>query len=113
MPAAKDVKPKKWKKITVLFDNEQYSVISGIYDFEDPQGNKQFVLGERWNGSSKHPLGFPNVAGYPIWHVVPSFLALPILDGLLKESRGSNKKHCRYLQKVQEEINRQRGYSSK
>jgi hypothetical protein len=25
------------------------------------------------------------VAGYPVWHVVPRFLELPILHGLLEE----------------------------
>jgi len=79
MPTATEVKPEKWSEIWVLFDNGKYSVISGVYD-----GSRR-KLGERWNGDSNFPLGFPNVAGHSVWHVVPRFLEIPLLHGLLDE----------------------------
>jgi hypothetical protein len=78
MPAAVAVRPEKWTEIRVLFDDGDYSVISGMYE----RGPRR-SLGERWNGDDGSPIGFPNVAGYPIWHVVPSFLELYVLHGLL------------------------------
>jgi hypothetical protein len=79
MPSAEQVRPHKWEHLTVLFDDSSYSIVSGVYD-----GGDHFVLGERWNGD-QHGLGFPNVSGYAIWHVVPEFLAIPILEALLNE----------------------------
>jgi hypothetical protein len=80
MPTAESVRPQKWQNQTVLFDNGWYSVIAGIYDGRDGHS----VLGERWNGSEGE-LGFPNQSGYPTWHVIPHFLAIPVLEGLLDE----------------------------
>ncbi len=80
MPSAAEVSPEKWSRKVVLFDNGEYSVISGHYE-ADPRS----VLGERWNGGADGSLGFPNVAGYPVWHVVPKFLEIPMLRGLLEE----------------------------
>ena len=83
MPSAMEVKPEKWREIWVLFDDGQYSVISGMYDGgSDPARRK---LGERWNGTANSPLGFPNVSGHAVWHVVPRFLEIPILHALLDE----------------------------
>jgi hypothetical protein len=86
MPSAAEVNPAKFSEITVLFDDGEYSVISGLFE------HKRQVLGERWNGSSAESeegqfrggsLGFPNVSGHAVWHVVPDFLEIPILHGLL------------------------------
>jgi len=79
MPSAIEVKPAKWSNVTVLFDDEKYSVISGNYD---QQPNRS--LGERWNGDGESQ-GFPNQGGNPIWHVVPKFLAISLLHGILDE----------------------------
>jgi len=79
MPIAMEVHPEKWSEIAVLFDDGEYSVIAGAYDGTSRR------LGERWNGDGEHPLGFPNVAGYPVWHVVPTFLEGPILHAILEE----------------------------
>jgi hypothetical protein len=65
--------------ITVLFDNGEYSVISGLFD-----GESERALGERWNGEGVAP-GFPNQGANPTWHVVSDFLAVPLLHGLLDE----------------------------
>jgi hypothetical protein len=78
MPSAAEVNPEKWSDVTILFDNGEYSVVSGIYERD------KHALGERWNGQDGY-IGFPNVAGFPIWHVAPAFLAIPILHGLLDE----------------------------
>ena len=69
MPSAEDVGPEKWSGITVLFDDGDYSVISGMYQQRDSH------LGELWNGQEGE-LGFPNVAVYPVWHIVPEFLEI-------------------------------------
>ena len=77
MPAASTVAPGKWSDLQVLFDNGTYSVVAGLYEGKS-------ALGERWNGKDG-TLGFPNQAGHPVWHVVPRFLAVPLLHGLLDE----------------------------
>lgn len=77
MPSASEVKPQKWTDLRVLFDNGSYSIVSGVYE-----GRR--ALGQRWNGRSGS-LGFPSQAGHPVWHVVPNFLVIPVLHGLLDE----------------------------
>lgn len=76
MPAAVEVVPTRWTNLRVLFDDGKYSIVAGEYD-----GDR--ALGERWNGGSG--LGFPNVSGHPVWHVIPSFLRSPVLHGILEE----------------------------
>lgn len=75
MPQATSVCPGKWTNLRVLFDDGTYSVVAGDYE-GDP------CLGERWNGRGED-VGFPSMAGHPLWHVVPSFLQNAILHGLL------------------------------
>src|SRR5690348_13960310 len=82
MPDAADVRPQKWADIQVLFDDGTYSVISGRYD-----GSEHSVLGMRWNGPDGE-LGYPNMAGNPTWYVVPEFLAIGTLQGLLNRLAG-------------------------
>jgi hypothetical protein len=79
MPSAEDVKSGKWSGARVLFDNGWYSVIIGL--FEDEADER---LGQRWNGEDGH-IGFPNSRGTPQWHVVPPFLTVHVLRGLLEE----------------------------
>jgi len=99
MPAAEEVRPHKWQNQTVLFDNGWYSVISGIYD-----GGNHSVLGERWNGGDDS-LGFPNVSGYSIWHVVPDFLAIPVLEGLLDELAAHTiQRSAEYSERIVQEL---------
>lgn len=103
MPSAAQVRPAKWSDIAVLFDDGQYSVISGTYD----QGDH--VLGERWNGEGDD-LGFPNVAGYPVWHVVPEWLRIPVLHALLDElaSDPPNAREAEYRDAILGELRRLR-----
>jgi hypothetical protein len=78
MPRSMDVNPGKWDdEKDYLFDNKDYSIIAGRYEGQN-------ALGERWNGGDGE-VGFPSQGGYPLWHVVPNFLALPILHGIVQE----------------------------
>lgn len=81
MPRAADVTPRRWTNSRVLFDNGWYSLIAGEYLNNDGTTNDH-AIGERWNGG-RGELGFPNVSTYAVWHVVPDFLELPILNGLI------------------------------
>jgi len=102
MPSGNEVRPRRWSDTTVLFDNGQYSVITGKYD-----GN--WALGERWNGQG-NGVGFPSQGGNPLWHVVPGFLALPVLHGLLDElGRNPQSMDRRCSQALAEEIVRWNG----
>jgi hypothetical protein len=86
MPNALDVAPEKWSQIQILFDDNEYSVISGVFE-DDPQRR----LGERWNGQAGTQ-GFPVTYGRPVYHVVPRFLEIPLLHGLLDElARNENR----------------------
>ena len=99
MPAAYEVRPGKWSNIRVLFDNGWYSVIGGDYE-----GEASFV--ERWNGDDDE-VGFPNQAGHPIWHVIPPFLQIPILSGLLDElGRSSHEDRHKQARAVERELAR-------
>ncbi len=99
MPSALDVRPAKWDSIRVLFDNGEYSVISGLYD-----GGPGRVLGERWNGIGDAP-GFPSQGANSTWYVVPDFLTAPLLHGLLDELvRHVSEGNRRYAAEVVSEL---------
>lgn len=83
MATPQDVKPQRWSNLTVLYDQDGYSVAVG--EFKNDAGEGVPALGERWNGPG-NSLGFPNQAGHPIWHVVPEFLVGPVLRAILDES---------------------------
>ena len=83
MATSQDVKPQRWSNLTVLYDQNGYSVAVG--NFRNDAGETVPALGERWNGSGDS-LGFPNQSGHPIWHVVPEFLVGPVLRAILDES---------------------------
>ncbi|MFZ2969372.1 MAG: hypothetical protein WA080_10005 [Sulfuricurvum sp.] len=74
-----DVRPKKWSNVLDLYDHNDYSAIWGNYE-----ESAERVLGVRWNGESEDDLGYPNMAGYPVWYVEPKFLRQSILLDLLK-----------------------------
>jgi len=78
MPSATEVPPGEWSNTLVLYDDGEYSITSGVF-----RGRSH--LGERWNGDTESPLGFPNVFGHSIWHVVPEFLEIPVLHGVLNK----------------------------
>ena len=53
MPAGRAVRPEKWTDVTDLFDDGEYSMISGVYE-----NDSRRAIGERWNGDESRPLGF-------------------------------------------------------
>ena len=61
----------------MLFDNGWYSVVAGKYEDEP-------AIGERWNGEGSNA-GFPSQGGHPTFHVVPRFLCVGLLHGLLDQ----------------------------
>lgn len=74
-----EVKSALWKNVTVLFDNDDFSVIAGNYKNE---GQK---IGIRWNGGNKN--GFPlGCKGNPEWFVIPPELKHCILLSLIQET---------------------------
>ena len=82
MPIADNVNPQRWSKPVILFDDGWYSLVAGVYLNHDGTTTVD-RMGERWNGQDAE-LGFPNVSGHAVWHVVPKFLQLPILHGLIE-----------------------------
>ena len=77
------VRPSKWADVTLLYDDGDFSVITGRYD-----GGTTPAYGVRWNGDPKNPddIGYPNTFGHPGWFVLPTYLAEPMLHTLLSES---------------------------
>lgn len=69
------VNPAAWQNHEVIFDDGEFSAVWGQY--EDNQ-----CLGARWNGDSDEQRGYPGQGAYPLWFVVPDFLALSTLERL-------------------------------
>lgn len=100
MPAAEDVQPGKWSDLVVLFDNSWYSVVAGKYEAEP-------ALGERWNGEGDGP-GFPSQGGHPTFHVVPDFLQIPLIHGLIHELANRPYSGCEvHLAEIMRQLRRQ------
>lgn len=59
MPKAKNVKPKKWTNIIVLYDDNVYSTCFGNFE-----GSHKRIIGERWNNN------YPRQGNNPTWYVV-------------------------------------------
>jgi len=96
MPAGHEVRPRKWSNVLDIFDCGEFSAIWGNYE-----RSSERCLGIRWNGENED-LGFPNSAGYPIWFVVPKFLAKSILHELWNSKNG----HKNNIEKAIEELAR-------
>lgn len=77
MPNANEVRPKKWRNISVLFDNDIWSVIVGNYE-----GGATKTIGVRWNTSKLNPMGYPTLCGNPVWFNLPKELNLGFLGVL-------------------------------
>jgi hypothetical protein len=78
MPAGRNVNPKKWKNLLLLYDDREYSAVWGYYD-----NSPRRRLGVRWNDNPA-PLGYPKQSKYPLWYVEPDWLARTILLELQK-----------------------------
>ena len=103
MPAAIDVTPVKWDKISVLFDDGGYSVICGTYYDDGRRGQRvKRCIGTRWNGEAGKK-GFPLASGYSVWHVEPDFLTLPILHALLSKAHKASSQ-TQYIPAIEEAI---------
>lgn len=62
----KDVKPNRFKKHTIVYEDESFSVAYG----KDEQGNSRFAM--RWNGETDKT-GYPNQGGNPLWFLLPNY----------------------------------------
>ena len=92
MIPANDVNPKAWSNKNILFDNGEYSVISGDYRDEG------HCLGIRWNGEPGLSKGYPVQGKYPLWFVLPESIKTSTLyslkEKLLKLKYPGWKIHC-------------------
>lgn len=73
MPFGKDVKPKKWSNLLILFDDREVSYCFGNYE-----GSLYRVVGTRYNHN------YPTLAGHPVWYVEPGMMNKVIVEQLLK-----------------------------
>ncbi len=73
-----------WSEAVTLFDDGKYSVISATHDGKPK-------LAGRWNRDTDYSaVNLPIMAGYAcasekLWHIIPPFLEVSILHGLLHE----------------------------
>lgn len=61
-----NVKPGKFKKHTVVYDNGQFSIAFGEWDTQ-----KELRLAMRWNGDG-NSIGYPSQGGNPLWFQLPN-----------------------------------------
>jgi len=98
MPAGTTVRPQKWSNVLDLYDDGDHSAIWGFY--EDLDGGNRRRLGVRWNGGPGE-LGYPNMAGHPLWHVEPWFVTKQILLSLLAAAvQSSFPQRATYIQNI-------------
>jgi hypothetical protein len=86
MPDPHDVKPDNWESIEVIYDDGDFSAISGKW-----KGRGR--IGLRWNGDQSL-LGFPESFGSPDWFIVPHFLTENVLLSLLRKLQGNKDPEC-------------------
>ena len=72
----KSVNPHNFKVISVLFENEDFSVAYGIW----ADGKKYLAM--RWNGDDSDA-GYPKTFGHPVWFLIDNELKLPIIKSLV------------------------------
>lgn len=71
MPKAKDVWPKKWQSVIVLFDNGEYSVCWGVYE------RSPMTMGKRWNDN------YPRQGSSPTWYIEYDFFIKSTIKSLI------------------------------
>ena len=59
------VKPGKFHKHTIIYNNGDFSVAYGLWDNTDNR------LAMRWNGDEDE-IGYPNQGGNPLWFQLPN-----------------------------------------
>lgn len=67
---AKDVNHSKWTEVTVLFDDDTFSIIWGRYENRQTKS-----LAMRWNGQPGDDPGYPKLFKNPVWFNIPDWLA--------------------------------------
>jgi len=60
------VKPYKFHKHTIIYDNEYFSVAYGIWEGSENR------LAMRWNGEGDNEIGYPSQGGNPLWFQLPN-----------------------------------------
>lgn len=71
-----DVNPRNFKVINVLFDNEEFSIVYGLWE----DGKKYLAM--RWNGYGEDA-GYPKTFGHPVWFLIANELKIPIIKSLV------------------------------
>lgn len=61
-----NVKPGKFKKHTIVYDNGLFSIAYGEWDTQ-----KELRLAMRWNGDG-NSIGYPSQGGNPLWFQLPN-----------------------------------------
>lgn len=97
---AKDVKPKKWSNIDILYEDEQCSFIIGNYI-----GKKNKILAMRWNKGedSEDEIGYPKQGKYPLWFILPEFLYKDVL--IVLKNKKSSKINLENIDNALKELN--------
>lgn len=77
------VRPSKWTDVKPLFNDGDFSAISGRYE-----NGSVFAVGIRWNGdpNKAEDKGYPKTFAHPGWFVLPRYLVEPVLLKLLSET---------------------------
>lgn len=77
------VRPSKWTDVKPLFNDGDFSAISGRYE-----NGSVFAVGIRWNGDpdNAEDKGYPKTFAHPGWFVLPRYLVEPVLLKLLSET---------------------------
>lgn len=99
------VDDKKWKDVSVLFDDGDFSVIWG--KFSENNSIDEPYMGMRWNGKGDK-VGYPQFSFNPRWLVIPDSISILVLKGLkdlgLNEPKNKNI-HLKEIDKALNEYN--------
>ncbi|WP_299250390.1 hypothetical protein [uncultured Cytophaga sp.] len=101
------VTPGKWSNITLIFNDtriENFSVIWGLYTHSADDIPK-WCIASRWNGWSTSR-GYPGQANYPLWFCEPSYLSIPILNGLIEHCEANLDELREWLNPLRETIDK-------
>jgi len=80
-----NVKSSKFKVISILFDNDNFSIAYGIWE-DDVK-----TIAMRWNGEDDE-VGFPQSFGNPVWFILEKQLQLPLLKSIIGEPNTNKEK---------------------
>jgi|WetSurMetagenome_2_1015567.scaffolds.fasta_scaffold02563_9 hypothetical protein len=89
---AKDVNPSNFIVEHIVFENEDFSVVIGLWEGESR------CMAMRWNGENNDP-GYPKLFNNPVWFIVEKSLALPFLNSLRYVANSDKKEIEKAIQK--------------